>query len=66
MREIVLTPRALDDILAAKLWYEERRPGLGSSFERSIEAALMRMQRLPLSFPDLAPPFRRAIVKRFP
>lgn len=66
MRELILTPQAFDDLRAARLWYEEQRSGLGAAFERSIEAAFMRVLRLPESFPEMTSPFRRAIVKRFP
>lgn len=66
MYELVLTPEAFDDLRAARIWYEEQRSGLGAAFERSIEATLMRVLRLPESFPEMTAPFRRAIVKRYP
>ena len=66
MRALVLTPEAFDDLRVASRWYEERRRGLGATFEQAIDAALMRMQRVPLSFPAVDESFRRAIVKRFP
>jgi len=66
MRDLVLTPEAFDDLHAACHWYEEQRSGLGLAFERAIEACLLRMQRMPESCPEVAPPFRRAIVRRYP
>ena len=66
MRTLVLTPEAFNDLRAATRWYEEQRSGLGATFEQAIDAALMRLQRVPLSFPAVAEPFRSAVVKRFP
>jgi toxin ParE1/3/4 len=64
--EIKLTPEAFDDLRSAWHWYEQQRSGLGSAFERSIDATLSRIQRLPLSCPVVLEPFRRAAVRRFP
>ncbi len=65
-RELVLAPEAFDDLRTAYRWYEERRRGLGAAFEQAVEAVLTRIQRAPESSPEVAPPFRRAIVRRFP
>lgn len=66
MRDLILTPEAFDDLRAACRWYEEQRSGLGVAFERAVEACLLRVQRAPESCPEIAPPFRRAIVRRYP
>lgn len=66
MRELVLTPEAFDDLHSAYRWYEEKRPGLGADFERVVEATLTRIQRMPAGSPEVAPPFRRAVVRRYP
>ena len=66
MRTLVLTPGAFDDLSVATRWYEEKRSGLGATFEQAIDAVLMRLQRVPLSFPAFEEGFRRAVVKRFP
>lgn len=66
MRELVLAPEAFDDLRAACRWYEERRGGLGAAFERAVEAVFTRIQRSPHSSPEVAAPFRRAIVRHFP
>jgi plasmid stabilization system protein ParE len=65
-RRLILTPEALDDLRAARQWYEQRRAGLGAAFELAIEATLTRVQRLPEGHPVVTPPFRRANVRRFP
>ena len=66
MRELVLTPEALDDIRATYRWYEEQREGLGAAFERSVEAALLMIQRHPESFQEVVAPFRRIVLRRYP
>jgi plasmid stabilization system protein ParE len=65
-RRLILTPEAFDDIRAARSWYEQRREGLGAAFDLALEATLMRLQRMPEAHPLVAPPFRRAVVRRFP
>lgn len=66
LRELVLAPEAFDDLRSAYRWYEERRSGLGLAFEHAIEAAMSRIQRSFDGHPEVAAPFRRAIVRRFP
>ena len=66
MRELVFIAEAFDDLRSARRWYEERRAGLGAAFERAVEAALERVRRMPQSGAEVAPPFRRMIVRRFP
>lgn len=66
MRELVLAPEAFDDLRSARRWYEARREGLGAAFEQAVEAVLTRVQRTPDSGREVAPGFRRAIVRRFP
>ncbi|MEF7614032.1 type II toxin-antitoxin system RelE/ParE family toxin [Aquincola sp. MAHUQ-54] len=66
MRTIVFTPDAHDDIDTAHHWYEQRRAGLGATFESAIEAALAQVQRAPERLPLTVEPFRRVAVRRFP
>lgn len=65
-RRLIVTPEAFEDVRAARQWYELRREGLGAAFELALEATLSRVQRLPEAHPLVLPPFRRAIVRRFP
>jgi len=65
-RRLILTPEAFADIRAARRWYEERRKGLGTAFELALEATLSRLQRMPEAHPLVLPPFRRAVIRRFP
>jgi plasmid stabilization system protein ParE len=57
---------AADDIGGARAWYEEQRTGLGEDFVDSLEHALDLVQRLPRSFPLVAPEVHRALLRRFP
>lgn len=65
-RRLIFTPEAFEDVRAAYLWYEQRREGLGAAFELALEATLSRVQRRPEAHPMVLPPFRRAVVRRFP
>lgn len=57
---------AAEDISGARAWYEEQRAGLGEEFVDSLEHALDLVQRLPRSFPLVAPEVHRALLRRFP
>ena len=66
MHRLIFTAGALDDVLSARSWYEGQREGLGLAFERSLEAILEKIRRLPMSGKPIAEPFRRAMLRRFP
>jgi plasmid stabilization system protein ParE len=63
---ISLRPRAEADLADAFAWYEERLPGLGAAFLRSVDACLARLQRNPEAYPEAHPRVRRASIRRFP
>lgn len=63
---ITLRPGAEADLDDAYLWYEERLPGLGEVFLRSVDACLARIQRYPEAFPEVHSLIRRAPLSRFP
>jgi toxin ParE1/3/4 len=50
----------------ARLFYECRREGLGARFTRELRATLRSIQELPLVWPEVDGPIRRALVNRFP
>lgn len=66
IERVEFTPEADDDISEAYDWYEQREPGLGEEFLRSVEACLAILRRHPLLFPVAVDEFRRALVRRFP
>ena len=63
---ICLRPRAEADLSDAFAWYEERIPGLGAAFLRSVDVCLARIQRHPEAYPKAHPRVRRAPIRRFP
>lgn len=50
----------------ARLFYDGRRDGLGARFTEELRATLRRIQDLPLTWPEVDGPVRRALVNRFP
>ena len=65
-RRIEILPRALDDAIEAKRWYEEQREGLGLEFESTLEAVLVGIQRSPELYPKVLGNIRRCLMGRFP
>lgn len=57
---------ARDDVRSARRWYEERHPGLGAAFLRSIEACIALIERTPELWPRVDGDTRRARLRRFP
>jgi plasmid stabilization system protein ParE len=66
MRRLIFAPEAAGDSRAGYRWYEEQRQGLGSEFERTVEAATARILREPEVFKVAWPPFHRIALRRFP
>lgn len=66
MAEVIVRPGAQADIREAALWYENRRPGLGSEFTLWFDALLERIAQTPLQFPEIGSGIRRALLRRFP
>ncbi len=46
--QLDIRPEALADIEAAGVWYEERQPGLGADFSRTIRRAINTLPDNPL------------------
>jgi plasmid stabilization system protein ParE len=63
---VTLRPGAEADLLDACGWYEERLPGLGGAFLRSVDACFARIQGHPEAYPEARPRVRRAPLHRFP
>lgn len=62
----VFTPEAGEDVAEAYRWYEEREPGFGEEFLRSMEACVENLRRHPALYPVVSGEFRRALLRRFP
>jgi plasmid stabilization system protein ParE len=57
---------AASDVVLAREWYDEQRPGLGGEFVRSLEDTIDVIAEFPEAFPEIAVGHRRAILRRFP
>jgi len=54
------------DILEARLWYEERGPGLGVEFSRAVDSSVAGILRFPEAYPEVHRDVRKAVLRRFP
>ena len=66
MADVIVRPGAQADIRETALWYESRRPGLGSEFTLRFDALVERIAQNPLQFPEIGSGVRRALLRRFP
>jgi plasmid stabilization system protein ParE len=54
------------DVVAAQIWYETQRSGLGTDFHFEVSQVLARLTDTPLIYPAIYRDVRRAVVHRFP
>jgi plasmid stabilization system protein ParE len=66
MLHIVFRTSASAQVVDAQAWYDKQRQGLGTEFARSLESAINRIARNPLSAPAVYRDVRRVLLKRFP
>ena len=64
--KIVYRPKAVDDVLEARSWYESQQDGLGTVFEQSVKATISIAGQFPLAGFELIPGVRRLVVRGFP
>jgi hypothetical protein len=57
---------ATDEILAAAMWYEDKRPGLGDELILNFEAALNNILRNPFAYQIRYKNLRLSNIQRFP
>jgi plasmid stabilization system protein ParE len=65
-REVRLRTDAERELRDAIDWYDSQRPGLGEELLDEVDAVLECVAESATSFPAVVPPFRRALLKRFP
>ena len=67
MTEFVFRPRAQQEVLEDRDWYEQKSPGLGLRFAKAVEAALHAAAAHSMAY-MLIPgsSCRRILLKRFP
>jgi len=65
-RLLFLRPEAERDLVAARHWYDQKRPGLGDEFLDAVALALLELETQAeinrLYYRD----FRRSLLRRFP
>ena len=66
MKNVAFDPDARTELIDAVRYYDECRKGLGIRFRQVVEAQLDKIERMPLRFRILRPPFRRCLVPKFP
>jgi hypothetical protein len=50
---MIIEPEAQAELLAAAEWYDDQREGLGGELLEAADAALLRVEEAPLSFPSV-------------
>ncbi len=65
-RRLVVRPEARLDIREAAIWYDDQSPGWGDRFLEDLDALFERILEAPLQFPEIDPPVRCALPRRFP
>jgi len=68
IQEVIIRPPALEDIMEAVGWYEERQAGLGRELLGEVTKAIQRAQKNPDLFQVIRSvgQIRRVITARFP
>ena len=66
MTRVILFPSAKKDLLRARQWYRDQRPGLDREFRAEVEKALGFIAENPRLYPVVYQRVRRAITRRFP
>jgi plasmid stabilization system protein ParE len=65
-RPLVLRPEAQTDLLEARNWYEQQRPGLGAAFVEAVQEMFARIQEMPELYAAMLRDVRRGKLRRFP
>ena len=65
---VVVHREASEEALAAALWYDDRRPGLGSEFLTALSDAIQSISKSPRALPIYGANerVRRLLLQRFP
>ena len=66
IENVVILPEAVDDLVEARAWYEDRSVGLGERFLGRVNDCIERIQKNPELFERVYKDYRRAMVHRFP
>ena len=64
--QIEFHPEAADEVVAARVWYDERDENIGDDFANAIEAALKQIVEQPEAWSSFLAGTRRYLLRRFP
>ena len=54
---LVLRPQAEAEVLDARDWYEDQRPGLGDAFVMEVDRTLSAIVQAPIAYPQVRSSF---------
>jgi plasmid stabilization system protein ParE len=63
---LIVNPEAEADLVDAKSWYDDVRPGLGDEFLRDVEDVLGGIRRMPELYGKVFQNLRLVLLRRFP
>ena len=63
---VVILREALNDVVEARIWYEDRSVGLGDRFLDRVDDCVDRIRKNPELYERVYKDYRRAVVHRFP
>lgn len=64
--QLVVRLVALEELDAARIWYDEQRAGLGAEFVDAAAASISHAAQAPTAFPQVHRSIRRLLMRRFP
>ncbi|ANH82695.1 hypothetical protein A8C56_18460 [Niabella ginsenosidivorans] len=64
--KVILLPSAVQDIIEAHEWYEEKTPGLGEKFQSEISKRINIIKQHPDRFPVRKKPYRECPINKYP
>ena len=66
MIPLLLTAEAEADVEEAFRWYEDQRPGLGTTFQHALDVAFLAVESRPATYPVIYRDTRRFLLPKFP
>ncbi len=63
---LIFSSRAVEDVVGAQRWYDDRGVGLASRFLEELDASCELIKRHPTAFGEVHRGYRGTCLKRFP
>ncbi len=64
--QVIIRPKAEEDLQEARQWYESQRPGLSADLLDEVGRVIIRLASHPERHPVYYRGFRRILTQRFP